>query len=193
MTGIQDIPFRIPEKWDPEWFRQFIRDVLAPADARNSLGVGISVSGSSSTVATLSNETLDNSFVAVAANPNLESERILAVDGGLSLTDNGPNLTIVVSVLTNGLVLNKIQQIATDRFLGRITAATGDIEELTATQATSMLDAATTLLQGLVKQSTAVTDLNQVISNPPTQAEVQAISDKVDELLGVMRTSGQLA
>lgn len=34
-----------------------------------------------------------------------------------------------------------------------------------------------------------VTNLSQTISNPPTQAEVQALSDKVDELLGALRTA----
>ena len=40
------------------------------------------------------------------------------------------------------------------------------------------------------KQTSAIADLNQTISNPPTQAEVQAISDKIDELLAAMRTAG---
>ena len=35
----------------------------------------------------------------------------------------------------------------------------------------------------------AVADLNQTISDPPTQAEVQAISDKIDELLGKLRST----
>ena len=33
----------------------------------------------------------------------------------------------------------------------------------------------------------AVADLNQTITNPPTQAEVQAISDKIDEILAALR------
>lgn len=36
---------------------------------------------------------------------------------------------------------------------------------------------------------TAVADLNQTISASPTQAEVQAISDKIDALLAVLRTA----
>ena len=50
---------------------------------------------------------------------------------------------------------------------------------------------ATTTLEGDVKQAAAVADLNQTISGPSV-AEVQAISDKVDELLAAMRTAGQL-
>lgn len=42
-------------------------------------------------------------------------------------------------------------------------------------------------------QGAAVADLNQTISNPPTQAEVQAISDKVDALLASLRAANLLA
>lgn len=36
----------------------------------------------------------------------------------------------------------------------------------------------------------SVADLDQTITDPPTQAEVQALSDKVDELLGALRNLG---
>lgn len=49
--------------------------------------------------------------------------------------------------------------------------------------------AATTTLPGRNTQATAVADLNQTISATPTQAEVQAISDKVDELLAALRAA----
>ena len=191
MSGLQNIPYRIPEEWDPKWFLDFIKDVLADADVRNAEGIGILIEGEADQIATLTNESQDNEFIMVSASAGQDNERVLAVNGGLELTDNGPGLTIVVSILANGIIFAKIQQI-TGPFLGR-TAGTGDIEELTGTEATALLDAATTLLNGVVKQSTAVTDLSQTITNPPTQAEVQAISDKVDELLAVMRVSGQLA
>lgn len=42
-------------------------------------------------------------------------------------------------------------------------------------------------------QGTAVTDLGQDISASYVEAEVQAISDKVDELLAVLRTAGVIA
>ena len=38
----------------------------------------------------------------------------------------------------------------------------------------------------------SVADLNQTVSSTPTQAEVQAISDKVDELLVALRNVGAL-
>ena len=34
----------------------------------------------------------------------------------------------------------------------------------------------------------AVADLNLTVSNPPTQAEVQSIADKIDELLQALRS-----
>jgi len=52
---------------------------------------------------------------------------------------------------------------------------------------------ATISAAGVVSQMAAISDLSQTISSPPTQAEVQAISDKVDEVLAAMRTAGILA
>lgn len=49
----------------------------------------------------------------------------------------------------------------------------------------------TNLAKGM--QAAAVADLSQTITNPPTQAEVQAISDKIDELLASLRTANLLA
>ena len=53
--------------------------------------------------------------------------------------------------------------------------------------------AATTSTAGVVKEATAIADLNQTITDPPTQTEVQDISDKIDALLAVMRTAGLLS
>lgn len=47
----------------------------------------------------------------------------------------------------------KIQNMAASRILGRITAGAGDIEELTGTQLTTMLDLFTSVLKGLVPAS----------------------------------------
>jgi len=51
---------------------------------------------------------------------------------------------------------------------------------------------ASTVSVGVVLQATAVADLNQTITNPPTQAEVQAISNKIDELLSSLKTAGTM-
>lgn len=51
---------------------------------------------------------------------------------------------------------------------------------------------ATTTKKGGVNSMPVIADLNQTVSSPPTQAEVQAISDKVDALLAALRTAGIL-
>ena len=46
---------------------------------------------------------------------------------------------------------------------------------------------------GDIDQQAAIADLDQDISASPTEAEVQAISDKVDALLSALRSAGVLA
>jgi len=50
-------------------------------------------------------------------------------------------------------------------------------------------DDANNILEAEMDKAPAVTKLNQTISDPPTQSEVQAISDKVDELIGSLRNN----
>jgi len=56
-------------------------------------------------------------------------------------------------VATNTIALTNLSTIATARILGRVTAATGDVESLTGTQATTLLDAFTSSLKGLAPAS----------------------------------------
>lgn len=80
--------------------------------------------------------------------------------------------------------------------LATVTMANGAITSLVDLRGAMMLRAitsATASNAGLVKQTAAIADLGQTISGTYSQSEVQAISDKVDALLGAMRTSGQLA
>ncbi len=49
--------------------------------------------------------------------------------------------TFAATIAANAVTLAKMAQVATARFLGRTTASTGDVESLTGTQATAMLDA----------------------------------------------------
>lgn len=62
-------------------------------------------------------------------------------------TGNGGDL--VANTVTNA----KLAQIAANRFKGRVTPGTGDVEELTGTQATTLLDVFTNALKGLVPPS----------------------------------------
>lgn len=49
-----------------------------------------------------------------------------------------------------------------------------------------------TVLKTVSWAETFVSTLGQVISNPPTQAEVQSLSDKVDELIQALRDGRSL-
>ena len=59
--------------------------------------------------------------------------------------------------------------------------------------AVTVEDAPTGATRGVVLQAAAVADLAQSISNPPTQAEVTAIQDKINDLLTAARAAGWLA
>ena len=50
----------------------------------------------------------------------------------------------------------------------------------------------TELIRIVNLRAAAIPDLNQTITDPPTQAEVQAISDKVDLILAALRTVGKV-
>ena len=68
------------------------------------------------------------------------------------LTGTYPNPTIATDVVTNA----KLANVATARIKGRVTAGTGDPEDLTGTQATTLLDTFTSALQGVVPASGGV-------------------------------------
>lgn len=79
---------------------------------------------------------------------------------GINLTYPGQTSIVTLGTITTGvwngtkITYPNLQNVtATARFLGRITAGSGVIEELTGTQATTLLNVFTTLLQGLVPAS----------------------------------------
>lgn len=79
------------------------------------------------------------------------------ISGGVSDGDKG-DITVSASGATwtidnNVVTVAKLQQIATASFLGRTTAATGDVEVLTSTQATALLNTFTSTLKGLAPAS----------------------------------------
>ena len=74
------------------------------------------------------------------------------VTGGVE--DAASKLVDTADINADQVTYAKIQNVAaTARLLGRITAGAGDIEELTGTQATTLLDAFTSALKGLVPAS----------------------------------------
>ena len=104
------------------------------------------------------------SYVVIALDGTLTAERRLQAEAAvLALTDGGANGDVTISIAAGGIVtakigdnqvtLGKIADIATARLLGRVTAGSGDPEELTGTQATTLLDAFTSALKGLAPAS----------------------------------------
>lgn len=69
--------------------------------------------------------------------------------GDITVSSSGTVWTIDNDVVT----LAKLLNIATSRILGRVTASSGDVEELTGTQLTTLLDAFTSSLKGLAPAS----------------------------------------
>lgn len=61
--------------------------------------------------------------------------------------------SFAATIANNAVTLAKIQDITTARILGRVTAGSGDPEELTGTQATTLLDTFTSSLKGLAPAS----------------------------------------
>jgi hypothetical protein len=99
---------------------------------------------------------LDIAGTAVSAT-QLATGRTIAITGDLTYTSpsfNGTgNVTAAGTIPANTVTLAKMAQVATARFLGRVTTATGDVEALTGTQATTLLDVFTSALKGLVPLS----------------------------------------
>ena len=60
---------------------------------------------------------------------------------------------VATTIAANAVTLAKMADVATSRFLGRVTAGTGDPEALTGTQATTLLDTFTSALKGVVPAS----------------------------------------
>jgi hypothetical protein len=81
------------------------------------------------------------SYVVIATNATLTSERVLTAGTSLSLTDGGANGNATIAVANLGIgtaqiaadavTYAKIQNVTTNRLLGRDTAGAGDVEELT--------------------------------------------------------------
>lgn len=85
-----------------------------------------------------------------------DSSTYLTANQTITLSGNvtGSGTTSITTTIANNVVTNAmLSQVATATFKGRTTAATGNVEDLTATQATALLDTFTTTLKGLAPAS----------------------------------------
>lgn len=99
--------------------------------------------------------TLNQSTTGSAA--TLTTGRTIGMTGDVTWTSasfNGSGNVTGTSTIGNNVVsLAKMATVTTGTFLGRVTAATGNVEALTGTQATTLLDVFTTSLKGVVPAS----------------------------------------
>lgn len=87
------------------------------------------------------------------------------------------NTVSTVKLQNNAVDNTKLADMATSRIKGRVTAATGDPEDLTPTQVTAMLDVATTTLKGLMS-SADKTKLDGVATGATANATDAALRDR---------------
>lgn len=99
--------------------------------------------------------TLNQSTTGSAA--TLTTGRTIGMTGDVTWTSasfNGSGNVTGTSTIGNNVVSNaKLATVATGTIKGRVTASTGNVEDLTGTQATTLLDVFTTSLKGLAPAS----------------------------------------
>ena len=111
-------------------------DAITDAKLRNS--------GACSVIGRSANSTGDPADISAGSNDHVFRRVSNALDFGQLTVGMAPD---------NLWTLAKIAQIATARFLGRNTAGTGNVEEVTPTQATALLNLFSSSLQGLAPAS----------------------------------------
>ena len=74
MANLKDTPLQIPDQWAAAWFRNFVVETLAKADIRNAIGVGVTITSTGNSVATITADAsaaltphIDDPFAHVAA------------------------------------------------------------------------------------------------------------------------------
>lgn len=136
--GLQFLPLsRLPAKWDPVWFAQFCREVLALADTRNAIeGSGITITGQPGETATVSasadiTNLLSQSFVLTSPSGFLNFERTLAGESGVvTIADGGANASITINLTPFGTPLNKLALLPNYGVLGNRFNGSSQVERI---------------------------------------------------------------
>lgn len=97
----------------------------------------------------------DSEFVVLGLDSALTAERVITGQAGvIELTDNGPNATLVIDVADRGIDFTRLRAIDTARLLGRTTAASGDVEQLTVSTGLSLAAGALGLALNIIDEGT---------------------------------------
>ncbi len=100
-------------------------------------------------------QALTDSATAIAL---ASASTTLTVSGDISGSASGTtSITPTLAIGTNKVGNAQLAQVATGAIKGRVTATTGNVEDLTGTQATTLLDPFTTSLKGLAPAPGSVT------------------------------------
>jgi hypothetical protein len=166
--GLQQIPFRIPDKWDAGWYAKHLREVLALADARNAIpGGGITITGQPNEPATIStSEDLTNlllqSYILATPSGFLTNERVLAGEVGvIDIDDGGADSTITVGIENHGVNYGKLRQMSGMGVLGNPVDDVGEVQAINPEQDKAVLHQAGTALVFDLIDSTYVSDFQE--------------------------------
>ena len=101
---------------------------------------------------------VSNSFVKMTAAGTFALDTNSYITGNQTITLSGDisgsgTTSIVTTIGSNKVTNSMLAQVATSIFKGRVTAGTGNVENLTGTQATTLLDTFTSSLKGLAPAS----------------------------------------
>lgn len=138
--GLQRIPStRIPNQWSASWFAQFIREVLAFSDVRNSIeGPGVTISGQPDEPATISAtadvlELLEQNYILATPSLFLPNERVLNGQADvIDIVDSGPGNDITVRIINNAIGPAQFRQSTALSVVGRPQDNSGNVNDIVA-------------------------------------------------------------
>lgn len=142
----------------------------------------------------LSTEDIDHNFEVV-----MENLELLA---GSNPAQVGPYVPATGGTFTGSIDAPAIsvngEPVARESLVYSIADADATFRKIADSYTKTEIDAmvpglATTTVAGSVLEAAAITTLGITISATPTQAEVQSIANKVDEIISKLKTSGAIA
>lgn len=126
--------------------------VSGDATGSGSTAIALTLATVNSNIGTFNNVTVNAKGLVTAASTvaYLTGNQTVTLSGDVS----GSGATAITTTIGANKVTNAmLAQVASSSFLGRVTAATGNVETLTGTQATTLLNVFSSTLKGVVPES----------------------------------------